>query len=759
MVPVQQTLEQAKTDYDHTQNQDSSNNNNNSDIVTTAYTTTTTFYIDTITPTTRSTDHMEELKKFISIEQERQIAAKRSTFFGVILQQGRAWNDLPHSNWAKQWATSGAIWPMETMPPRTDVTQEFYPDNKKVHSALQQEITQMLADGRVSKFEDYRAMDPQKRYAVIRIKTQDGWKRQVLPFSEKPHFVSAMGAVKKKGTTKLRVIINLQKFNTFTAPVTFRLDKWEDVANSLTPGALLLSLDLEAGFHQIPVNWHYRTMLGFRFSNQYYVWNVLPFGLHAAPWMFTVMLKPAMTEARRRGLTLLVYLDDVLLVLQKPENTTLSQEQIKVQVQILLQCLKDFGWLINWNKSKLSPSFSIDHLGFTVNTHPHLPTAMITVTEEKKVAITKTMKNALSRNYISAMKLASILGSLNFLTRAVWVGPPMLREGYQLLATKASWSSRLKISQELRNEWSWWIQILPTWKGTDPRLHVRQPEMILTTDASEWGWGAWLTTHSTQPEETWEITHSTFGRFPPQVAVQSSNFRELTAIIMAMLSFKQTLHKKVILLRSDNSTSVACVNKLRTSSASLNELIIYLTEIMETEEIAIKAMHLAGTENELADYLSRFSETGDWATNPRIFEHLDQCWGPHTIDRFASYQNHKVHRYNSAVPDPLAEAVDAFQAGHWRWNTTGLKECNYWNPPFHLLAETVARIVSDRAEGTLIAPHWHQHQWFQVLIEISRDSIELSGIPDLFLTGLYGNSKPMGSPWWRVSAWKISWSP
>jgi hypothetical protein len=231
----------------------------------------------------------------------------------------------------------------------------------------------------------------------------------------------------------------------------------------------------------------------------------------------------------------------------------------------------------------------------------------------------------------------------------------------------------------------------------------------------------------------------------------------MTAIIMAIQSFKEILRGKTVLIRSDNTTSVACITKCRTSSSALNELVIFLVEILQQLSLTITAVHIPGSHNDIADHLSRFQETGDWATNPRVFEMLNSQWGPHTIDRFASAINHKVQRYNSAVPDPFAEQVDAFQAGTWRWNRTGQKEFNYWNPPFHLLADTIDKIITDRAEGTLIAPVWKQHNWFLVLNEIAIDSINLSRIPDLFLPGLYGNSRTVGPPPWQVCAWKILW--
>ena len=48
------------------------------------------------------------------------------------------------------------------------------------------------------------------------------------------------------------------------------------------------------------------------------------------------------------------------------------------------------------------------------------------------------------------------------------------------------------------------------------------------------------------------------------------------------------------------------------------------------------------TENERADYISRIVDTDDWAVSDIIFNQCEQMWGPHSIDRFASYFNTKI---------------------------------------------------------------------------------------------------------------------
>jgi hypothetical protein len=278
--------------------------------------------------------------------------------------------------------------------------------------------------------------------------------------------------------------------------------------------------------------------------------------------------------------------------------------------------------------------------------------------------------------------------------------------------------------------------------------------VIVTTDASEWGWGAW-----TAPDGE---TISTFGRYPQAVAEQSSNFRELTAIIMAILAFNSILKGKTVQIVSDNTTAISCINKLRSTSQNLNDLTTYLVRLCLQLDIKVSAVHIQGEQNKLADYLSRFSETADWATEWEIFQHLDQLWGRHTIDRFASWTNKKVERYNSATLDSQAELVDAFSAPTWRTTPDQIqppfKENNYINPPFHLLEQVVNKIIQDKATATLIIPMWTQHQWYRKAIQHAKSIIDLSSHQNIFRSGLYGNTKKIGPPSWKVLACRFFWN-
>ena len=53
------------------------------------------------------------------------------------------------------------------------------------------------------------------------------------------------------------------------------------------PGDVMLAIDLAQGYHHVTIHPRDRKFLGFHWQDQYYVFNVLPFGLKPAPRIFT----------------------------------------------------------------------------------------------------------------------------------------------------------------------------------------------------------------------------------------------------------------------------------------------------------------------------------------------------------------------------------------------------------------------------------------------------------------------------------------
>ena len=61
--------------------------------------------------------------------------------------------------------------------------------------------------------------------------------------------------------------------------------------------------------------------------------------------------------------------------------------------------------------------------------------------------------------------------------------------------------------------------------------------------------------------------------------------------------------------------------------------------ITDEHDISIGARYIRSATNVWAGRLGRESDNSDWQLATRIFRYYDKIWGPHFIDRFASFAN------------------------------------------------------------------------------------------------------------------------
>ena len=74
------------------------------------------------------------------------------------------------------------------------------------------------------------------------------------------------------------------------------------------------TLDLKDAYFLIRIHDTSRKYLRFIFNDRLYEFNVLPFGLSTAPFVFTKIMKPVIKLLRSCGYMSTVYLDDILLM-------------------------------------------------------------------------------------------------------------------------------------------------------------------------------------------------------------------------------------------------------------------------------------------------------------------------------------------------------------------------------------------------------------------------------------------------------------
>ena len=123
-----------------------------------------------------------------------------------------------------------------------------------------------------------------------------------------------------------------------------------------------------------------------------------------------------------------------------------------------------------------------------------------------------------------------------------------------------------------------------------------------------------------------------------------------------------------------------------THSAEMCALLWRIMTWCHHSHITLKARHIPGCLNVMADLLSRSNQvqSTEWSLHPQVFKQIFQRWfTPHT-DLFATYLNHNLPLYVSPIPDPKAWHIDALNI-----NWTGLTA--YAHPPTALLHRVIQK--------------------------------------------------------------------
>ena len=186
---------------------------------------------------------------------------------------------------------------------------------------------------------------------------------------------------------------------------------------------------------------------------------------------------------------------------------------------------------------------------------------------------------------------------------------------------------------------------------------------------------------------------------------------------LALRDFKDQCQNQTVLVATDNSTVVAYINKQGgTHSAEMCALLWKIMTWCHHYHITLKARHIPGCLNVMADLLSRSNQvqSTEWSLHPQVFKQICQKWFTPHVDLFATHLNHKLPLYVSPIPDLRAWDIDALNID---W--TNLMAYAY--PPTALLHKVIQKIKQCHCLIIVIAPGWPGMPWFWDLVQLSTE--------------------------------------
>ena len=435
------------------------------------------------------------------------------------------------------------------------------------------------------------------------LKTETSLGRMAGPFPANPFsvpiHVSPMNTVPKDESDERRIIADLSwplgsSVNDNISSDTYlgeecslRYTTIEDICNlvvELGSGCVIYKRDLKKAYRQIPVDPGDYRFLGYRWEGSFYFDSVLVMGQRNAAMACQRTTNGVMYIHGQRGHNGAAYLDDLIGV-SVPELGTEAYDSLGV-------LLRDLGLEENASKA-CPPATSQTVLGIQVDSI----SMTLSVTTERLAATKDLLAVWQSRRRCTKTELRSLLGKLCCIVRCVRQSRVFIN---RLLAILRSFGDEkyVMVSPDFYKDIVWWSTFMTQYNGVSfiPPVEWTAPDVVFTTDSTLTGCGG-LTDN--------EYFHTPF---PPFILEggYSINALEILAVTVSVGLWGRHYAGQKILIYCDNKQAVLAINSGKTREALVGTCVRQLWLEVSTFGFQLKAVHLPGVENRLADSLSRW---------------------------------------------------------------------------------------------------------------------------------------------------------
>ncbi|XP_053400756.1 uncharacterized protein LOC128557413 [Mercenaria mercenaria] len=382
---------------------------------------------------------------------------------------------------------------------------------------------------------------------------------------------------------------------------------------------------------------------------------------------------------RTHGLKIVMFLDDGWGCNKNLELTIVDSNFVKVS-------LEQAGFVINKEISVWYPVQELEWIGILWNSKRFC----ISIPDRRVSDLKKCLKSLLNGlPFVTARNLAKVTGKIISMMAVIGnLSRLMTRFLYKEIETRHSWDFHYKLSHRhpCISELSFWLENVD--KLNVKNLSVYEPvQTTVFSDASHTSCGSYIV----------DCANTVFrSMWSCEEQEKSSTFRELRAVFLALRAYGSTLKNLSVKWFSDSQSCVKIV-QAGSTKLELQHDSLEIFNLCLKWNIDLNIQWVPRTQNQIADHISKIHSTDEWEVSTEFFKFMDQMWGPHDIDRSASFKNRKLKRFNSLFFDFESEAVDAF--------TQSWSGCNNWLvPPIYLVNKTIFHLLACKGKGTLVVP-------------------------------------------------------
>ena len=412
----------------------------------------------------------------------------------------------------------------------------------------------------------YRRLDGEKlaaaREEFLELESQGIVRRSSSSWASPLHMV-------RKADGSWRPCGDFRRLNLQTRPDLYTCPNIADLTARLAGCCVFSKLDLRKGYHQVPVRTADIPKTAIITPFGLFEYLRMPFGLRNAGQTFQRMMDCVLT-----GLPFcFVYLDDILVA-------SVDHQQHHQHLQQVLERLAEHGLVLNAEKCQLGLE-QLDYLGHHVTATGITP-IISRVQSIEKYPQPKTVK-----------QLQTYLGMINFYRRFMPAAAKILRPLTDSL--KGGVKGELQWTAEMKEAFS------ASKKCLCNCVELAHPEaaaqISLAVDASESHVGAVLQQHKADSNRPLAFFST---KLDAAQKKYSAYDRELLAIYLAIRHFRWLLEGRDFYVLSDHKPLTFALHRISDAwTARAQRQLSYIAEF--TSDIR----HIAGTENVVADALSR----------------------------------------------------------------------------------------------------------------------------------------------------------
>ena len=404
-------------------------------------------------------------------------------------------------------------------------------------------------------------------------------------------------------------------------------------------------------------------------------------------------MRPVVAYLREQGYISVIYLDDFLLI-------GISIVECNMNLDKTRSLLQELGFIIiNVKKSQMRPSRQCKFLGFLLDTE----TTLIKLPDNKRVKVLAAIERFNVGHSCKIRELASLVGTLGDCCKAAKYGWMYMKdlEREKMLTLRENnenFEAVMTLSEKVREYLAWWkfhiMLIYNPIRGYEYKTEI-------FSDASQSGWGICCKN---------ECSHGFWNMNDRKNHIK---FLELLLAFLGLKCFATLLENCSILLRIDNTTAIAYINRMGgIQKRKLSMMATNIWKWCELRNLWIFASYTRSEDNSVADAESRRLEMEtEFGLSKFAFDDIVQNFGAPEIDLFASRSNTKCKKFVSWKKDPGSIAVDAFTID---WTPHFF----YAFPPFSTILRVLRKVQLEKARGIIVVPQWPSQAWFPLCMSM-----------------------------------------